>query len=225
MKVDQVASDLGERIFELRQHLGLNQAEMAQLFGREWKQVSQWERGEQKPRPSTLMRAAKAQGWPVEIFQEGGPRPAQTIRPTGEQTLSGLAKLGAGQSDSVSEGRVLAYGVEVTSRTDVQGILKRLEEGNALSDLVVEFATMDVEEYRGRREPMPPERIIWWVSKAFEAGKIAASSPDPLRDDPGKQPAAIQADAVGPNPAARDVHELTKETKRVPGEKERRRMG
>ena len=66
-------------MLELREHLGLTQVQIAEFFARGWKQVSAWERGAQRPPPVVLTRAAKNQGWPIEIFMKGGPRPADTV--------------------------------------------------------------------------------------------------------------------------------------------------
>jgi transcriptional regulator with XRE-family HTH domain len=73
----KVASDIGKRLAELRECLGENQRDFAARFGRGWKQVSMWERGHQKPRPSVLALALEKNRWPSGIFEEGGPRPAE----------------------------------------------------------------------------------------------------------------------------------------------------
>jgi transcriptional regulator with XRE-family HTH domain len=73
----RVASDVGRRLAELRELLGETQRDFAARFGRGWKQVSMWERGHQRPRPSVLVLAAQKNGWPLGIFEEGGPRPAE----------------------------------------------------------------------------------------------------------------------------------------------------
>lgn len=77
-----VAEDIAGRLKELRHHLGEAQRPFAARFCRGWKQVSEWERGNQRPRPSVLRQAATQHGWPVEIFAAGGPRPRVAVNAT-----------------------------------------------------------------------------------------------------------------------------------------------
>lgn len=75
----EVAADVGERIRELRQLFEETQPVFARRFGRGWQQVSSWERGEHRPPASVLERAAEQNHWPIAIFAEGGPRPADVV--------------------------------------------------------------------------------------------------------------------------------------------------
>jgi len=77
--VFRVASDIAGRMRELRTLLGVTQGEFADLFARGRKQASEWERGGQAPPATVLARTAAAQGWPLEIFTEGGRRPAALV--------------------------------------------------------------------------------------------------------------------------------------------------
>lgn len=79
-----IASDIGARIRELRGRLGLSQGDFAALFSRSYKQVSSWENGHQRPPAAVLVRTATTQGWPIEIFREGGKRPAALVDPPGD---------------------------------------------------------------------------------------------------------------------------------------------
>ena len=80
-----VASDIAERIRNLRQHLGATpgrpilQEELARRAGVRTSQVSQWERGAQRPSRSRLERWAEREGWPVEMFREGSAMPAEIL--------------------------------------------------------------------------------------------------------------------------------------------------
>lgn len=73
-----MAGNIGARLALHRQILGLSQELYGRLFGRGWKQVSAWENGHSKPRPSVISRAASQNGWPLEMFEEGGPMPYKT---------------------------------------------------------------------------------------------------------------------------------------------------
>lgn len=72
----QEATDLNVRVRELREALGMTQGQFGKLVGRGWRTISEWERGERPPTMRVLVDLAVARGWPVEIFAEGGPRPA-----------------------------------------------------------------------------------------------------------------------------------------------------
>lgn len=80
-----VASDIADRIRDLREFLGGNtgrpvrQEELALRAGVRTAQVSQWERGAQRPSRSRLERWAEREGWPVEIFEEGAPMPTSVL--------------------------------------------------------------------------------------------------------------------------------------------------
>lgn len=79
-----VASNIAERIRDLRETLGrgdgpLLQEDLARRAGVRASQVSQWERGAQRPSRSRLERWAEREGWPVEIFEEGAPMPGEIL--------------------------------------------------------------------------------------------------------------------------------------------------
>jgi len=76
-----VAKDIAGRIKELRRDiLGLTQPQFGDLVGVLGQQVSSWERGLATPPKSKLERLAEEQGWPLEVFAEGGPRPGTRIK-------------------------------------------------------------------------------------------------------------------------------------------------
>jgi transcriptional regulator with XRE-family HTH domain len=71
-----VASDIGNRIVELRDVLGIDGKELAESAGVLPSQLSVWIHGPQRPPRSRLDAWAKREGWPVEIFAEGGAMPS-----------------------------------------------------------------------------------------------------------------------------------------------------
>jgi transcriptional regulator with XRE-family HTH domain len=80
-----LASDIAGRIRRIREALGapgepLSQSELARRAGVRASQVSQWERGAQRPSRSRLERWADREGWPIAVFQEGGPLPSPALR-------------------------------------------------------------------------------------------------------------------------------------------------
>ncbi len=97
-----VAADIAARIKDLRRVLSrkpnraLPQEDLGIRAGVRPSQVSQWERGVQHPSRSRLERWAEREGWPVEIFAEGGRRPSEVLTPT----ANGKAPEGAGASGS-----------------------------------------------------------------------------------------------------------------------------
>ncbi len=83
-----LASDIAERIRDLRRVLSgepdrvVPQEELGKRAGVRPSQVSQWERGAQKPSRSRLERWAEREGWPVTIFAEGSPMPSDVLTPS-----------------------------------------------------------------------------------------------------------------------------------------------
>lgn len=71
--------ELPSRLADLQRALELTDADFAALFKRQRNQAGAWRRGEQLPRWSLLEMVAQEQGWPVEIFQDGGPKPASVL--------------------------------------------------------------------------------------------------------------------------------------------------
>lgn len=70
-----LASDLGDRLMELHALLGESPQAFAARFGRGRKQFYKWRKGDQLPARSAVERAAETNGWPMKIFEDGGPRP------------------------------------------------------------------------------------------------------------------------------------------------------
>lgn len=93
------APDIGRRIAALRQLLG----ETQEVFGERWAvgpdQVSEWELGKSKPPRSRVELAAKTNGWPLEVFQEGGPDPVVVMgSPLADRDAQG-STVGEGWAD------------------------------------------------------------------------------------------------------------------------------
>lgn len=76
----KVASDIAERMKELREAAGWTQVDLAAVTGRRVAPISNWERAVSTPPRGVLERLAKGFGWPVEMFAERGPRPSSIIR-------------------------------------------------------------------------------------------------------------------------------------------------
>ena len=73
------ATNIAERMSDLRDAMGWDQADVAKLVDRTWQTVSDWERGLRPPPSKVLTRLAREQGWPITIFTEGGPMPASIV--------------------------------------------------------------------------------------------------------------------------------------------------
>jgi len=87
-----LASDFAARVRELRKVLGLTQATMASLLNVNPGQVSTWERGQQQPPQKNIQRWTEDQGWPLEIFQEGGGMPLDLVNvPVNDYSTKGCA--------------------------------------------------------------------------------------------------------------------------------------
>ena len=76
----QLASDFGDRVREAREALGETQPVFAARWERMAKQVSSWENGHQVPHHSVVRRVAEKNGWPLAMFEEGGPRPVDALQ-------------------------------------------------------------------------------------------------------------------------------------------------
>lgn len=125
----KLAADFGARIKQLREEiLDESQEEFAVRWGRARKQVGTWEAGGQTPHLSTVIRVARAQGWPLAIFEEGGPMPIDAVkRPVNRRSRSGATPGGPAPSEAARR-----YFVEV------RAILKaKAAEGEAVSAEVV----------------------------------------------------------------------------------------
>ena len=122
-----VASDIAERIRNLRELLGggtgkpMLQEELARRAGVRTSQVSQWERGAQSPSKSRLERWAEREGWPIEIFQDGTPMPAEVLsapQPEGPPPPGTVAGSGRVVQDA---NRILARFYEVMADASRRG--------------------------------------------------------------------------------------------------------
>ena len=126
----KLASDFPDRIRNLRDALGMTQAELANLFGVSSGQVSSWERGLQKPHKKNLRRWASEHGWPLNIFAEGGPMPLDVVSLTPSSTLGAkevrvarILKRLSWASGGLSEAsRLLAEG----ATQDAEAVLRRV---------------------------------------------------------------------------------------------------
>ena len=98
-----MAGDIAIRLADLRHHLGVRQPAFAKLFGRGRKQVSAWENQRQAPPPAVLEWAAEQNGWPLEMFAEGGPMPSAVLhRPLTPRTHDVTGIDSARTSDSAT---------------------------------------------------------------------------------------------------------------------------
>jgi transcriptional regulator with XRE-family HTH domain len=75
----KVARNIGKRIKDLREAMGWTQGELGDQAGVAWTQVSAWENGHARPPRGRLERLAERNGWPVEIFADGGPSPKTAV--------------------------------------------------------------------------------------------------------------------------------------------------
>lgn len=147
-----IATDIAERIKDLRKVLQskpdkkLPQEELGMRAGVRPSQVSQWERGVQQPSRSRLERWAEREGWPVDIFAEGGPKPSEVLSPTVNGTPA--------ESDSGN------YGIPPES-LDPDDILARF------------YRLMAAAAERGR--PWPPE-LARLMHDMYRAAKPVAIS-------------------------------------------------
>jgi hypothetical protein len=74
-----LAGNIALRIKSLAHILG-GQAVLAELYGTTQPQVSRWIKGKAKPQKKRLEIMAKSKGWPLSIFEEAGPMPADVLR-------------------------------------------------------------------------------------------------------------------------------------------------
>ena len=73
------ATNIAERMSDLRDAMGWDQADVAKLVDRTWQTVSDWERGVRPTPRKVLARLVREQDWPIAIFTEGGPMPASIV--------------------------------------------------------------------------------------------------------------------------------------------------
>ncbi len=75
-----VASDFAGRIADLVEALkDIEPSALAERASVGTEQVRRWLRDEVKPRQKMLERWAKREGWPVNVFAEGGPMPSTVV--------------------------------------------------------------------------------------------------------------------------------------------------
>lgn len=75
-----VAANIAERLQDLRIALGLRtQIELGRRAGVGKQQVGKWLRGVQSPSRQRLDSWADREGWPIAIFEEGGPMPSTIV--------------------------------------------------------------------------------------------------------------------------------------------------
>ena len=125
-----LAADFPDRIRDLRETLGMTQAEMANLFGVGPGQVSSWERGVQRPHKKNLRRWAHQYNWPLEIFAEGGPMPSSAVSLAPNSTLEAkqtrvtriLKRLSWASGGLSRASRLLAEG----STEEAEAVLRRV---------------------------------------------------------------------------------------------------
>lgn len=73
------ATDLGSRLQDLRRALGWTQDDLALEVGRRSNTVSDWERGVRSPSRRILANLCHKHGWPIEMFEPGGPMPKEVV--------------------------------------------------------------------------------------------------------------------------------------------------
>jgi len=122
-----VAADIADRIRKLRSLLGgeegkpILQEELAQRAGVRKSQVSQWERGAQRPSRSRLERWAEREKWPVEIFREGAPMPSEILSDSVDVGGPGPVSFGAPDLPSTDPNQILARFYEVLAEASRGG--------------------------------------------------------------------------------------------------------
>jgi hypothetical protein len=147
-----VASDLPQRIVELRDSLGDSVGDFMARFGRGENQFWEWKSGRQLPRRGTLVQAARAFGWSVAMFAEGGPRPKDAVNRPGNE----------GIGRTVKEGSPPPYGASDA------------ELGALPPDQVLFRLSMELAEYLDKGRPLSVSRGMWMLEQAFRAGARGA---------------------------------------------------
>lgn len=84
----EIAENIDLRIKSLAHILG-GQAVLAELYGTTQPQVSRWIQRKAKPQKKRLEIMAKSQGWPLSIFEEAGPMPADIVKWPREMMVGG----------------------------------------------------------------------------------------------------------------------------------------
>lgn len=77
------AENIADRIADLKEALGYrHNPELAKRAGVGKQQVSFWLNGKQRPPKQRLESWAEREGWPIAIFQQGGPMPSSVVNST-----------------------------------------------------------------------------------------------------------------------------------------------
>lgn len=92
MRASLLASDIADRLKELRAVMGWRQADLGRELGRSGAAVLRWENGQQGVDEGLLYALAGRYGWPLTIFQEGGPRPGAVLPGAGRIPSVGLER-------------------------------------------------------------------------------------------------------------------------------------
>jgi len=74
-----LATDIGNRLRELREALDWTQDDLGKELGRGRQSVLHWEAGRVKPPRRRLKELCRRHHWPLEMFEEGGPRPRELL--------------------------------------------------------------------------------------------------------------------------------------------------
>jgi transcriptional regulator with XRE-family HTH domain len=75
----KLASDIGDRLVDLRAAMGWTQQDLGSEVGRGVGTVSEWERGVRLPTRRALDLMLARHRWPVEMFEAGGPMPSTVV--------------------------------------------------------------------------------------------------------------------------------------------------
>lgn len=76
-----LAKDIGTRLVELRGILGWSQTELGEAVDRDRGAIGRWERGKGAPPMGVLYKLTAEYGWPMAMFEQGGPRPSAVVTP------------------------------------------------------------------------------------------------------------------------------------------------
>jgi transcriptional regulator with XRE-family HTH domain len=76
-----VATNIGDRLKDLRGTMNWSQQDLAGLLDRDLGTVAKWEKGVEPVPKSALDRLAEAFDWTVTMFVEGGPMPSDVLEP------------------------------------------------------------------------------------------------------------------------------------------------
>lgn len=183
----EVASDLPERLVELRQVLGDLVQVFTKRFGRGRKQYSAWRKGKQLPPRRVLEQAAEREGWPVKIFAANGPRPKDAVTQTVNKRPKGRRPEPRSPSESPSSAALTAERIA----NSLMASLGRLMAGGQSSigiDWAIEAlgAVSDAVTGRPVRFPLPPRALSEGERVAQETGEQIAKIRAP--EAPDQQP-------------------------------------